>query len=185
MGLNILQFDRTPFAFLARLSVLPLLILAFVLSPIIVIISAITLIFYDVMFTSSSFPVDASHVPTYYTPKTELPWYYYAIILSIQCIVVGGIHCAGWNLAFPTDTQRDLWHGASLAVTILPSLSFLIHTTFSPIFKLQRVRTVVQISVVVYVAAKVFLVAQALVLLKNQPPSAFLAVDWTKFIPHV
>jgi len=171
------------FTFFTRLIVLPFLIPAFVLSPIIIIISAITFTFYDVMFTSSSFPVDASHVPPYYTPRPKSSWYY-PVVLTFLCLVVGGIHCAGWNLTFPTDTQRDLWRAASLAVTIIPFLSFAIPAILKSIPKSQRT-VIFVISVVAYVAARVFLVAQALALLRNQTPSAFLAVDWTKFVPHV
>lgn len=178
---------------MARLIVLPLVVLAFVFSLVIIIISAISLTFYDVVFTTSSFPVDASHVPPYYTPSPKSSWYY-AIILPLLCIIVGGIHCAGWNLTFPTNTQRDLWHAASLAVTAIPFLSFLILSVLKYVLKSQLgssekfprtlLNVIFVISVVAYVAARVFLVAQALALLRNQPPSAFLAVDWTKFVPH-
>ena len=37
----------------------------------------------------------------------------------------------------------------------------------------------------VYVIARLSLIAQALALLRRQPPSSFVAVDWTKFIPHL
>jgi len=36
----------------------------------------------------------------------------------------------------------------------------------------------------VYVLARLVLIAQALALLRRQPPNSFLAVDWTRFIPH-
>ena len=184
-GLEILQFSRIPFTFLARLIILPTLVTAFILSPLVIIISAITFIFYDVMFSSSSFSADASHVPPYYTPITKSSWYY-PVGLASLCIVVGGIHCAGWDLNFPTDTQRHLWRVASLAVTIIPFLSLLILTILKSIFKLPRTLAAVifLISVIAYVVAKIFLVAQAAALLRNLPPSAFLAVDWTKFVPH-
>ena len=38
---------------------------------------------------------------------------------------------------------------------------------------------------VIYVPARLSLIAQALALLRSQPPSVFIAVDWTIFIPHL
>ena len=37
----------------------------------------------------------------------------------------------------------------------------------------------------IYVLARLFLIIQALTLLRNQPPSALVAVDWTKYIPRL
>ena len=37
----------------------------------------------------------------------------------------------------------------------------------------------------IYVPARLSLIGQALALLRNQPQTAFLAVDWTKYIPHI
>jgi len=37
----------------------------------------------------------------------------------------------------------------------------------------------------IYVLARLSLIGQALALLRHQPESAFLAVDWTKYIPHI
>jgi len=36
-----------------------------------------------------------------------------------------------------------------------------------------------------YVAIKIVLIAQAVSLLRTQPPSAFLVADWTVYIPHI
>jgi len=36
----------------------------------------------------------------------------------------------------------------------------------------------------VYVLARVLLIARTLALWRRQPPFSFLAVDWTRFIPH-
>jgi len=41
------------------------------------------------------------------------------------------------------------------------------------------------ILVFIYVSARLFLIAQALALLRNQSPSAFVVVDWTKYAPHL
>ena len=37
----------------------------------------------------------------------------------------------------------------------------------------------------IYVPTRLSLIAQALALLRNQPPTAFLSVDWTKYIPKI
>jgi len=36
-----------------------------------------------------------------------------------------------------------------------------------------------------YVLTRLSLIAQALALLRNQPSSAFVTVDWTEYVPHL
>jgi hypothetical protein len=40
--------------------------------------------------------------------------------LLISGTIFGVIHCAGWNLPFPTYLEQKLWHVASVAVAIFP-----------------------------------------------------------------
>ena len=93
------------------------------------------------MAESTSFPADATHVPTFYVPTyvpAPLPTFYLSMIirrpelylnvrrsshlllLLVLGTIFGGIHCAGWYLPFPTYAKQELWRVASVTVTIYP-----------------------------------------------------------------
>ena len=75
----------------------------------------------------------------------------------------------------------------SVAIYIIPSffvrnfhaLGFTVDADESPfaIFLL--------ISMFAYVSARLVLLVLALALLRDLPPNAYIAVDWTKFYPHI
>src|SRR6266498_4371411 len=75
----------------------------------------------DLLGGSSSFPADATHVPTFYVPKHRYSEAFHALLLLALGTIFGAIHCAGWNLPFPTHLEQKLWRIASLAVTIIPT----------------------------------------------------------------
>lgn len=179
-----------------------LLILAGLLSPIIMFIMAFIYTGRDLVETHS-FPNAATqtHVPTFYVGDhhysiwLEPGWHF--LLLLILGFGFGGIHCIGWNFPFPTSTEQELWRVASLAVTITPIVAIVVVVILYRIFELVLkrdtsrgrglVRTTLVVCTVVYVAARVVLFGLALALLRpgSIPPSAFIAVDWTKFYPHM
>lgn len=64
--------------------------------------------------------------------------------------------------------------------------------SFKSQMKLQRLEMVILFGdfimtclLFVYVPARISLIGQALALLRKQPPSAFLEINWTKYIPHI
>jgi hypothetical protein len=65
----------------------------------------------------------------------------------------------------------------------------IIHMFFSPTANRNAVNAAIVVlfifDVLVYASARLLLLGLALALLNHQPPSAFIAVDWTKFYPHV
>ena len=96
---------------------------------------------------STSFPADATHVPTFYVPTfyvpTYVPTYFptlvptpylfmlselylnvrrspHLLLLLVLGTIFGGIHCAGWYLPFPTYAKQELWRVASVTITIYP-----------------------------------------------------------------
>jgi len=197
-----------------KLILLPLLILRLLLTPFFIFVFIFVATVAD-LIGSSSLPADTTHVSTFYVPKHEHdssdPQF---IILVILGSIFGGVHCAGWNLAFPSYKERILWRVASLAVTVipvgasvitfilvyLPTLAFAILRGIANIFgvtsKFQgkgqtKLAGNAGSSIflltftVMYVAARLALLGQALALLRSQPPGAFITVDWTKFYPHV
>jgi len=139
---------------------------------------------------STSFPADATHVPTFYVPRHWYSKWFHALLLVALGSIFGGIHCAGWNFPFPTDTEKNYWLIASLAVTIIPTaaLPFVVMVTCNP--DAEEWAMVVDVatfvtSMGVYASARLALLGLALALLGHLPPSAYIAVDWTKFYPNI
>jgi len=202
------------------------------------------------LFTTTSFPADATHVPTLYFPKTD-SMKLEAAVLVILGIVFGGIHCAGWDLSFPTHTQQLLWRSSSLFLTVFPIFpNIFLFSPSSALYIMASGFTIVEylllifgpahpllldsnkrsgstnfrasllnrwhglmtklgpkkynhdlpmawqvflIAVtffivlcwVVYLGARSIILGLALILLRDQPPRAYLSVDWTKYYPHM
>jgi hypothetical protein len=216
--------------------------------------------------TCTSFPADATHVPTFYVPRHGYSKYWHISLLLVLGTIFGGIHCAGWNLSFPTDGEQRLWHVNSIAITIFPiaaipsfaiyfclntmntfiflltielvvNLIYIVIFVISSIFiipifrllgcshlihllhlmedKLGSITAIVTATVptpklptisdlrefvffmidrdetplawvmMVYLTVRLSLLILALAQLRHLPPSAFIAIDWTKFYPHV
>ena len=176
---------------------LPLAIVALLLFPMFAFTFALYATITDlVLGESTSFPDNATHVPTFHVPHHE---YHnsHALLLIALGSMFGAIHCAGWNLIFPTYAEQKLWRVASLAVTIAPIAAFpfaYIAPIIGPILKCLFaiepndgiIAAIIAILFILMCAsARLILLGLALALLRHQPPSAFIAVDWTKFYPHI
>jgi len=175
---------------------LPLAIVELLPSPIIAFAFAFGATISDLLRGSTSFPVDATHVPTFYVPKHQYSENLHVLPLMALGTIFGAIHCAGWNLPFPTYAEQKLWRVASLAVTIIPIAA----VTLTPIIR-RIVRFLLAssdydkslgmiaaiITMLAYASARLVLLGLALALLRHLPPNAFIAInpDWTKFYPHI
>jgi len=173
------------------LVLLPLAILSLLLYPIMAFAIAFFATLYDLVHGSASFSPDDAHLSTFYVPKHRYPKRYYTLLLVSLGVVFGGIHCAGWNFPFPTYTEQKLWRVASLAVTIIPIGTFPI-TVIALILEIFVPTTVLDglvamnyiLCALAYVYARLVLLVLALAFLRHLPPTAFIAVNWTKFYPH-
>ena len=121
----------------------------------------------------------------------------FRIIFPIFGAVFGGLHCLGWSFVFPTQAEQKLWQIASLTITMIPVFyGFFsltndprnargVHTNFMMKSIIGLLGILLAALSCVYVLARLVLLAEALVSLRNQPPTAFLSVDWTKYLPNV
>lgn len=170
-------------------------LLLLLLSPLFVIFIGAPLIFtaaFEIV-TTNKVPPGATHVPAFYAPRTKSDKYSRMIVFAIFGVIFGGVHCIAWNFAFPTDPERSLWRYTSLTLTAIPLVVAPIDCVLEN-FKLngtvgKRFRLVLAIFMTtllfVYVPARLCLIAQALALLRDQPASAYVTVNWTKYIPHL
>ena len=147
---------------------------------------------FSIISTTTVHP-GASHVPAFYASKSKSDKYSRMVVFAIFGIVFNGIDILGWKLAYPTSAERTLWRATSLAITTIPFVvapidCLLENTSPNWIFgKLTRdeLDFIMTILLVIYIPARLSLIAQALALLRDQPEKALLAVDWTKYIPHL
>ena len=168
------------------------LVLFFLLVPLPIMSIALSL--FGVM-ASNTIPSDATHVPNFYSPEPDSEVVVFRIIFPILGAVFGGIHCLGWILTFPTETEKKIWKLGSMTITIIPVLYFLItyssklttdsgtswksHPTVKVVFQvIGGIVAVLSIALSwVYLATRLPLLVEAVGLLRNQPTTVFLEVD--------
>jgi len=167
------------------------------LIPFLTLLFSVSFIFTAVfgIVTTSSICPGASHVPSFYAPTTSSDRWSRMVVFALFGVIFGGLHCIGWNFGYPTHSEQALWRATSLAITAIPlvvaPIDFLLATRdISSCGKIERTALLVldlimTILLFIYVPARLSLIAQALALLRNQPASALVAVDWTKYIPHL
>ncbi|KAF8993899.1 hypothetical protein BDQ17DRAFT_1367668, partial [Cyathus striatus] len=110
--------------------------------------------------TSITIAPGATRVPTFYADLAG-PTVLYGLDIpsAVISVIFGGIHCIGLLPRFkPPGIGRSLFH----------------------LFK-----RIIYISLVLYIIARLALFIQAFVSLRALPGDAHVAVDWTKFVPHV
>lgn len=120
------------------------------------------------------------------------------VVASIG-ILFGCIHCAGWNFIFPTPTEASIWQAASLVVTVVPFLmiipvacqsvyfeteTFCIERFFDDV-KDVSVNFGIYLGLPIYILARLVLLTEAMMALRNLSPGALLEVQWTSFLPHI
>jgi len=101
--------------------IIPLLLLSLLFSPIVAFALFAFATFFDILGGSTSFPADATHVPTFYVPKHRYSKRFHNLLLMTLGTLFGIIHCVGWNIPFPTHAEQTLWHVASLVITVFPT----------------------------------------------------------------
>jgi len=154
------------------------------------------------IFLTEIIPTDAKHVPMFYAfnPRTKHDDIS-VVLFFFFGLVFGGVHYI-WSFEFPTTAERNLWRAASISTMVIPfvfglsqvlsmnNLSIRVYRqadrraniTCKIAIVVHVVLSAVQL--LVYILARLLLIVQALVLLREQPASAFQTVDCTKFIPH-
>jgi len=197
--------DLIPFLFgwfilLPSLFILLCLFTVFLI-PFFALLFLVSLIFTAVfgIVTTSTIRAGASHVPSFYAPTTKSDRWCRMVVFAIFGVIFGGIHCIGWYFQYPSQSEQTLWRATSTAITVIPlivaPIDFLLATRLrtrdiNSCEKFERTTLltldlVMTILLFIYVPARLSLIAQALVLLRNQPSTALVAVDWTKYVPHL
>ncbi len=141
--------------------------------------------------TTNTVQPGSKHVPSFYAPRTMSDRYSRMIVFAMFGVIFGGIHCIGWNFSFPTRFERSLWRTNSLMLTVIPFVAapvdWMLENRRRKIIPFVRItfELLMTALLAIYVLSRVSLIVQALALLRKQPADAFIAVDWTRYIPHI
>ncbi|KAK7015119.1 hypothetical protein VNI00_019217 [Paramarasmius palmivorus] len=114
------------------------------------------------------------------------------ILLFMSSLLFAAIHFFTWDATFPTDNDRTKWQLSSIVLASAPILfgvaSAISHAADSErrnIFLLWFGAVIVHnVTVWVYVCARITTIYIALKAFHSLPYSSLQAVRWTQFIPH-
>ncbi|KIK52157.1 hypothetical protein GYMLUDRAFT_265520 [Collybiopsis luxurians FD-317 M1] len=106
-------------------------------------------------------------------------------------VMFGAIHCAAWTSKFPSTAEEMLWKVCTLLVTSAPIyLAFcnmITHWSYNVADSWWgNILILAYIAAVLfYIFARLSLLVQPFLALRDLPPDAFKAVQWTTFMPHI
>ena len=197
---DLVSFPFGWFVLLPSLFLLLFLFLSFLIQ-FFALLSLVSFIFTAVfgIVTTSTIHPGAAHVQSFYAPTTKSDRWSRMVIFALFGVIFGGLHCVGWYFKYPTHLEQTLWQATSSAITVIPlivaPIDFLLATRLhtrdiNSCEKFERTALltldlIMTILLFIYVPARLSLIAQALALLRNQPPTALVAVDWTQYVPHL
>ncbi len=144
----------------------------------------VTLLIYFVIILPIYIVITLVTASIFYIEPTEADHYSQIIVFAFG-IIFGGLQCLGWDFRFPIHSILHMsWRITCLAIAVILVIASLVypllinhHNRFSQV--------AIAVLASVYMLARLSLIPQASVLLRTQPPSAFITVGWTKYIPHI
>lgn len=139
----------------------------------------------------------------WYNFETKTYYFHHSLAISLIATVFGGIHCAGWKFVFPSHTEKIIWRVASSIISLIPCVIFiaLIPATLW-VYKINhglpaskttqvlagigtQVWRLVRKVLPIYLLARVILLLEAFIALRDLPQGAYVQVKWLRFVPHI
>lgn len=131
--------------------------------------------------------------------------------IALATALYGGLHLLLWNSHFPTSIERWLWRGCALIIAAsgLAAVPFVLADNWgidmdertaglakrwlAPVVSETSLARggdvgyylVIGTVLLVYGAARAFLVLEAFISLRSLPPAAYQTPDWSQWIPHL
>ncbi|KAF7370050.1 hypothetical protein MSAN_00635000 [Mycena sanguinolenta] len=141
-------------------------------------------------------PLSSVSVPSFWSMgSTEFDVGAY-FLLALVGTVFGIIHSAAWNTVFPTPAEMWIWRTSSLVITTMPGLASLLtlmvmaelKSVSEPMLRILMeplLGILMAAGSPIYIAVRVILIVLPLIGLRSLPPSAFVDVSWSTYIPHI
>lgn len=128
--------------------------------------------------------------PATRSPNELATEYVSLIFLHVVACGFGALHLLAWNSSFPTSKERLVWRVCSIATTTLPALGVVgVYLVYS--LDGSRLETLHKLArpfcyslTCPYAIGRIGLIVLAFMALRDLPASAYLTVDWNKYIPH-
>ncbi|KAI0838767.1 hypothetical protein F5Y06DRAFT_43912 [Hypoxylon sp. FL0890] len=109
-------------------------------------------------------------------------------------IPFGGLHCLAWNVQFPTTAEATAWRVCSIMTTCLPLVTLApmlmwakinsrLSTRFTTTYLRLPVASAILLCLLLYILARLFLLAEMIRCLFFLPPEAFIDT-WFNGFPH-
>ncbi|KAF9471914.1 hypothetical protein BDN70DRAFT_998425 [Pholiota conissans] len=149
------------------------------------------------LLTNDSIQAGSTIVPTFYALNTNTEREKFIILVTgaLLGVLFGGIHCVDWDYVFPTHEEMVIWRASAVIITAVAAMGVIVSST---LYLGQRNRRdevvnslwgesllwVGAIGLIPYAVARVLLLVEAFVSLRDLPQDALLDVRWTSFIPH-
>ncbi|KAJ7752865.1 hypothetical protein B0H16DRAFT_780691 [Mycena metata] len=138
-------------------------------------------------------PISSTSVPSFYS--TEIGTKDNQMLATLAGVLgVGsifrGIHCAAWNALFPSMAEMWIWRISSVYIAADPVLITLLAVAADKWAPNNDIADAVfailfMVGPVVYPLFRLFLIILSFTTLRSLPPSAFVDVNWSNYIPHL
>ncbi|KAJ7727108.1 hypothetical protein B0H16DRAFT_1779838 [Mycena metata] len=137
-------------------------------------------------------PISSTSVPSfYYIEMNSNSTNLFIILAGIFGVgsIFGSIHCAAWNALFPSIAEMWIWRISSVFIAAYPALTtlFIALDEWAPGIDIAGVvwMSFIWVGAVVYTLCRLFLIILSFTTLRSLPPSAFVDVNWSNYIPHL
>ncbi|KAJ7706551.1 hypothetical protein B0H16DRAFT_1746909 [Mycena metata] len=137
-------------------------------------------------------PISSTSVPSFYSIEIDGKDPYGLVLLAGVFgvgTIFGSIHCAAWNALFPSMAEMWIWRISSVFIAAYPVLTYLavIGAIWAPDNDIATAVLVgfTVVGTVIYPFFRLFLIILSFTTLRSLPPSAFVDVNWSNYIPHL
>lgn len=149
---------------------------------------------------------DSGHRSNMEEGEMSVPMFYSSPTLSVKDsskimavasgigLAFGAIHCAGWHFTFLTRRELIIWRIGSIIIVAIPCIIFLysrawlqyIQTHSSSATSIFHMMQAINIlACPLYVVARLMLLVEGLLTLRNLPKGAYTVLEWTSRLPHI
>ncbi|KAI0416308.1 hypothetical protein F5X98DRAFT_388081 [Xylaria grammica] len=114
--------------------------------------------------------------------------------LVIPPLIHSTVHLLGWNFAYPSSIEQLLWRISAVALASVSAVGIgIIHMLdlfgyqgrYNLAWCTKFLDLFLGFLVLCLVTARLYIIIEAIISLRNLPADVFVTVDWTDFLPHV